>query len=98
MSSNSTLDLTSQLRKLPGLTIRGDRDRAIFTVRGVSTIVSGNQPLFVVNGMAIQDYPTVYRMVTPENFKSAKILKNASETSFYGVRAANGVIIIKTKN
>ena len=94
----SNLDLTQHLRKLPGLTIRGDGENASFVVRGVATVVSGNQPLFVLNGIAINDYATVYRMVDPINFKSARLLKNASETSFYGTRGANGVIIITTKS
>jgi hypothetical protein len=94
----STLDLTAQLRKVAGLTITGSGEQATFRVRGITTAVSGNQPLFIVNGMTFVDYPSVYRLVNSNNFISAKVLKNPAETSFYGVRGSNGVVVIKLKN
>ena len=94
---NNNLDLTSQLRLLPGVMIRGEAESASFQVRGASSISSSTEPLFVLNGRAFENYATVYRMVNPLNFKSARVLKNASDIAFYGSRGANGVIVIETK-
>ena len=94
---NTNLDLTSQLRLLPGVMIRGEAESASFQVRGASSISSSTEPLFVLNGRAFENYATVYRMVNPLNFKSARVLKNAADTAFYGSRGANGVIVIETQ-
>lgn len=91
-------DLTEHLRKLPGLSIRGIGQDAVFTVRGVSSVSFASQPLFVLNGTAMEDYKMVYKLVNMNDFESARLLKNASETAFYGSRGSNGVIVINTKN
>jgi len=96
-STSTIMDLTVQLSRLPGVVVSGNREAASFQIRGANTISSSTSPLFIVNGQAFQDYPTVYRMITPANFKSARVLKNASETSLYGARGSNGVIVIQTK-
>ena len=91
------VDLTNELRRLPGVIVRGNGASATFQVRGINSINSGTEPLFVVNGQAVQSYATVYDIVQSDNFKSARLLKS-DESSIYGVRGANGVIVIKTKN
>jgi len=96
-STNTILDLTAQLRKLPGISVKGSGENATFQIRGANTISSGSAPLFIVDGQQVQNYASAYRMVQPSQFKSARILKNSSDTSFYGSRGANGVIVIKTK-
>lgn len=90
-------DLTEHLRKLPGLVVRGTGQEAVFTVRGVSSVSAVSAPLFILNGTAMEDYKMVYKLVNMNDFKSARLLKNASETSFYGSRGSNGVIVITTK-
>lgn len=64
-------------------------------IRGIGSIASGgNQPLYVIDG-----YPTTAGInnINPNDIASIDILKDASATAIYGIRAANGVVIITTK-
>ena len=61
-------------------------------VRGLSTINSGSDPLFIVDGAPVMDISTI----NPRDVKSVDVLKDAS-TSIYGNRGANGVIVITLK-
>lgn len=76
-------------------------------VRGGSSIYAGNEPLFVIDGMPIDSRnaqswtssPTQNAMagLSPNDIESIEILKDASATSIYGARGANGVVMITTK-
>ncbi|HEX5024831.1 MAG TPA: TonB-dependent receptor [Agriterribacter sp.] len=64
-------------------------------IRGIGSLASGgNTPLYVVDG-----YPTTGGMnnINPNDIASIDVLKDASATAIYGIRAANGVVIITTK-
>jgi len=64
-------------------------------IRGIGSIApGGNNPLYVVDG-----YPTTggINNINPNDIASIDILKDASATAIYGIRAANGVVIITTK-
>jgi len=63
-----------------------------FWVRGVTTFGAGNRPLVLVDGI---ERPL--DLVNPEDMESISILKDATATAVYGVRGANGVILITTK-
>lgn len=65
---------------------------AIFRIRGVGTLNNAD-PLFVVDGMIVNDI----QFINPQDVESVSVLKDASATSIYGARGANGVIIITTK-
>jgi len=65
---------------------------AIFRIRGVGTLNDAD-PLFVVDGMIVNDIS----FINPQDVASVSVLKDASATSIYGARGANGVIIITTK-
>ena len=77
-------------------------------IRGNSSF-SGNQPLFVVDGVPIDntssnldgggglDYGNAAADIDPENIASLTVLKGANAAALYGNRAANGVILIETK-
>ncbi len=62
-------------------------------IRGTSSINSGLDPLFVVDGVIGVDATTL----NPNDIASLEVLKDASSTAIYGARGANGVIIITTK-
>lgn len=78
-------------------------------LRGRTTITSGSQPLYVVDGVPI-DNSFVYNAsgtiqnanratdINPNDIESVEILKGASAAAIYGSRAANGVILITTKS
>ena len=63
-------------------------------IRGMGTVYGGTQPLFVVDGVWYNDIS----FLNPNDIENLTVLKDASSTAIYGVRAANGVIIITTKH
>ena len=63
-------------------------------IRGVST-VGNNQPLFVVDGVPIGE--GTGNQINPADIETISVLKDASSSSIYGLRAANGVVLITTK-
>ncbi|MFC4209758.1 TonB-dependent receptor plug domain-containing protein [Pedobacter lithocola] len=66
-----------------------------FIIRGAASFYSSNQPLFVVDGMPVTGS---INNINPAEIESFSFLKDASATSLYGSRAANGVILITTKH
>lgn len=69
-------------------------DDANIYIRGISTLTASmSAPLTLVDGV-----PRSFSNVDPEDIESFSILKDASATAVYGVRGANGVIIINTKS
>ena len=69
-------------------------DDADIYIRGISTLTASmSAPLTLVDGV-----PRSFSNVDPEDIESFSILKDASATAVYGVRGANGVIIINTKS
>ena len=65
-------------------------------VRGLTTL-GDNSPLYVIDGVPTKRQ-SVFASLNPESIQSVQILKDASAASIYGSRAANGVIIVTTKN
>ncbi|MBJ6110518.1 TonB-dependent receptor [Hymenobacter sp. BT523] len=63
-------------------------------VRGGGSITQDNSPLYVVDGIQIENALSV---IAPQDIASVDVLKDASATAIYGARGANGVIIITTK-
>lgn len=64
-------------------------------VRGISS-TQGTQPLFVVDGIVMQDYNIEY--LTAAEIDNIVLLKDAAATAIYGLKGANGVIVINTKS
>jgi TonB-dependent SusC/RagA subfamily outer membrane receptor len=59
---------------------------------------SGTEPLIVVDGVAVNPGPNgTLGWLNPRDIESITALKDPSQTAIYGVRGANGVIVIKTK-
>ena len=68
---------------------------ASMTIRGTNSINSGTSPLYILDGVAIS--ASDFNTINPADIESMSVLKDASSTSIYGARAANGVIVITTK-
>jgi TonB-linked SusC/RagA family outer membrane protein len=66
-----------------------------FRIRGAASLSSDNQPLFVVDGIPITGS---INNINPSEIETFTVLKDASASSLYGSRAANGVILITTKH
>ncbi|MBK0378466.1 SusC/RagA family TonB-linked outer membrane protein [Mucilaginibacter segetis] len=66
-----------------------------FRIRGAASLATDYQPLFVIDGLPITGS---INNINPNEIESFTVLKDASATSLYGSRAANGVILITTKH
>ena len=91
---------TSFAGNVPGIIARQTKgepgyDEAEFYIRGVSTFGSSTAPLIILDGVEIN--ATMMNNIPPESIASFSVLKDATATSLYGSRGANGVIIITTK-
>lgn len=75
---------------VPGLNIQG----TTITIRGFNTVNGNTSPLFILNGAEVDQQ--MFGQIIPLEIKSVSVLKG-SETARYGVRGANGVIIVETK-
>jgi len=64
-------------------------------IRGTSSITAGTTPLFVVDGMALENFDL--NLINPQDIQSVEILKDAASSAIYGSRGANGVILVTTK-
>jgi len=62
-------------------------------IRGNTSISASNDPLYVVDGIPVQDISGI----APTDIESMQVLKDASSAAIYGSRAANGVVLITTK-
>lgn len=62
-------------------------------VRGATSVLAGNEPLYVVDGVPTTDI----RGLNPADIESMSVLKDASSAAIYGARAANGVVLITTR-
>ena len=69
-------------------------------IRGINSL-SGNEPLYVIDGVAMSgqtsDNSSVLSTLNPSDITSLEVLKDASATAIYGSRASNGVVLITTK-
>ncbi|WP_454801706.1 SusC/RagA family TonB-linked outer membrane protein [Mucilaginibacter phyllosphaerae] len=63
------------------------------TIRGLGTIYGNTKPLFVVDGVWYDNID----FLNPQDIESFSVLKDASSTAIYGIRAANGVVLVSTK-
>lgn len=62
-------------------------------VRGATSVLAGNEPLYVVDGVPTTDI----KGLSPTDISSMSVLKDASSAAIYGARAANGVVLITTR-
>ena len=72
------------------------------TIRGPGGVRTGSTPLFVLDGLALDNSSTggatnPLNFLNPQDIESIDVLKDASATAIYGSRGANGVVLITTK-
>ncbi len=88
--------------RIPGLhVITLPNGNLAFRIRGQDSLVpdTGRAPLVVIDGMAVSsaDVGRTLRFLSPSQIARITVLRDVSSTSIYGVRGANGVILIETK-
>ena len=91
--------LDNYLRRIAGVNVTGEGAQATITIRGVNSFFASSEPLFILNGQALNGgYAEAYNQLNSNDIKSITVLKDAASSGIYGSRAANGVIVIKLKN
>jgi TonB-dependent SusC/RagA subfamily outer membrane receptor len=93
------LRIEDVLAALPGVTVlRTPGGGVSVRIRGAGQL-SAQEPLYVVDGLAVETVPGArLDWINPRDIARIEVLKDAAETSMYGGRGANGVIVIVTKH
>ncbi len=98
ISEIPTPNVTQALQgRVPGVYIQQNPSpgaSSSIRIRGNNSIQFGTNPIFVVDGLIIQDG---FNSINPDDIASIDILKDASATAIYGSRGSNGVVVITTK-
>ena len=96
LNASVSPDIVSRLKNIAsGISFdERNQDQPQFSVRGLSTIYGNAQPLIVLNNFP---YEGDINNINPNDVESITVLKDAAAASIWGVRAANGVIVINTK-
>ncbi|MCF0059112.1 SusC/RagA family TonB-linked outer membrane protein [Dyadobacter sp. CY356] len=99
--------------KIAGVNItnsQGGMGSSRIVIRGETSIAGNNQPLFVVDGIPVdnsqlgagangsRDFANAISDINPSDIESISVLKGPNAAALYGSRASNGVILIKTKS
>ncbi len=84
--------------RLAGVQITGTEGspnaEVLIRVRGGGSITQDNSPLFIIDGVQVENG---LNTISPQDIETIDVLKDASATAIYGSRGANGVVIITTK-
>ena len=110
--TNSVNPVNALQGKVAGVQINvggasGVTSSSSITIRGAKSIDKNNSPIFVVDGMIIQepltgnlsgtDWGSQLKNLNPADYESVTVLKGAAATALYGSRGANGAIVIVSK-
>ena len=85
--------------RFPGVTVMHGRDGSLMIrIRGTTSIHGSKEPLYVIDGVAVNPGPTGgLHGIQISEIESIEVLKDPVGTSMYGMRGANGVIVITLK-
>src|SRR5207237_9568194 len=85
--------------RFPGVTVPRAPDGAVSVrIRGTTSIRGSNEPLYVIDGVEIEPGPGgSLTGINPHDIATIEVVKDPAGEAMYGVRGANGVIVIDTK-
>jgi len=85
--------------RFPGVVVqRSPEGGLMIRISGASSLYGSNAPLYVIDGVPVEPGPNGdLTGINPYDIQSIRVLKDPANTAMYGVRGANGVIVIKTK-
>ncbi len=106
--SNLVNSLSGKIAGVNVTNSQGNMGSSRIVIRGETSIVGNNQPLFVVDGVPVdnsqlttsdasRDFANAISDINSEDIESISVLKGPNAAALYGSRAASGVILIKTK-
>lgn len=96
LSENSGNIMSSLAGRLAGVSVVPDAapgGTGSIRIRGMSTANSSNDPLYIIDGVPTDNI----NCINPSDIESMQVLKDAASASIYGSRAANGVVVITTR-
>ncbi len=86
------------MSRFPGVMVTRTANGIAVRIRGTTSLHGSTEPLYVIDDVPIRPGPGGALFgLNPYDIESIRVLTNASETAMYGMRGANGVIVIKTK-
>jgi len=89
--------LADFLQRVPGVQVSGPSQNPSIKVRGSASFMTNTDPLYVIDGNVVgNSYTQVNSMLNVRDIDNVRVLMG-SDASIYGVRGANGVILITTK-
>jgi TonB-dependent SusC/RagA subfamily outer membrane receptor len=84
--------------RVAGVTVTETSGGIAVRIRGTTSLYGSNEPLYVLDGIPIAPGPGgSLTGIDPYDIESIEVLKDPADTALYGMRGANGVIVIKTK-
>jgi TonB-dependent SusC/RagA subfamily outer membrane receptor len=84
--------------RVAGVTVTETPGGIAVRIRGITSLYGNNEPLYVLDGVPIAAGPGgSLTGIDPYDIESIKVLKDPADTALYGMRGANGVIVIQTK-
>ena len=83
--------------RFPGVRVLRQQGGFSVQIRGTTTINGNSSPLYVIDGFAIDAGPDGLIALNPGDIARIEVLKDATQLAMYGVRGANGVVVITTK-
>jgi TonB-linked SusC/RagA family outer membrane protein len=93
--NNAAQALTGRLAGVQVTAAEGSPDANVqIRIRGGGSITQDNSPIYIVDGMQVENALSV---LSPQDIESIDVLKDAAATAIYGARGANGIVIITTK-
>lgn len=85
--------------RISGVEVYRTPDGIAIRIRGGTSLYGSNEPLYVIDGIPVTAGPGGNLTgINPYNIESIKVLKDPVDTTMYGIRGANGVIVITTKS
>ncbi|WP_412067337.1 TonB-dependent receptor plug domain-containing protein [Rubrivirga sp. IMCC43871] len=97
-SDSSAEPIEAELRRFAGVDVRESAGGIQVRVRGETSFMAGQEPLYVIDGSPVAPGPGgTLAGLSRADITDIRVLKNASETSVYGPRGANGVVVITTR-
>ncbi len=89
----------NHLRRLPGVMVSGRSPNLTVRIRSQSnSFLLDSSPLFVLDNTPMgNDFQSLFSAINLADVESITVLKNAGETSMWGLRGSNGVIVVRSK-
>lgn len=83
--------------RIPGVDVARSASGYSVRIRGMRSLYGNSEPLFVIDGIPLRSGPDGMLGISPLDVDRIDVLKDAGSTAIYGVRGANGVIVITTR-